>query len=397
MSQRRRFLHIGLGALAVAGIAATGASCVAKTPTRVSCGDEVRPAIDCSSEIAPGDIGVLNLDSESATFEDVAIRRITAETEKYVAAHTRLCRDYNACAIDKAKYEEEKKALLQLLSPMGSMVAAVKGASSEGERRAALDTLYQHAVPEAERKEEVTLSLLMEAELPASAGGGVRTVRPDEPLPTNTRVSFKVEVKPRAYVYIFQNNTSSGLTVLFPDERIGTKNPLEGGHASRIPSGDLRFRLNDKDLGFEDVYIAASRTPLPNLDEALARVREGKVTRIKDDKLLDGMKHLPVAGAVAQKDAKCRDVGLERCPRVRGLELDLGGGSSPQPGFKPASFVARTEPGDGLILKVFSFEHTSEGAAYEKAAANYTKLPAPKTRGVVILERTRTRGVVILE
>ncbi|HVK67167.1 MAG TPA: DUF4384 domain-containing protein [Polyangium sp.] len=397
MSHRRSFVQVGLGALAVAGIALLSASCVVKSPGSVACGEEVRPSVDCSSDLAAGDIGVLNLASDTATFEDVAIRRISAETEKYVAAHTRLCRDYNACAIDKKTYDEEKKALLGLLSPVSSMIAAVKQASSEEERQAALDTLYQHTVPEAERKEELTLTLSMEAELPESAGGGTRTVKPDEPLPTNTRVFFKVDVKPRAYVYIFQNNTSSGLTVLFPDERIGTKNPLEGGQASRIPSGDARFRLNDKDLGFEDIYVAASRTPLRSLDEALARVRDGKVTRIKDDKLLDGMKHLPVAEAGAKKDLKCRDVGIERCPRIRGLELDLGGASGSKPGFKPASFVARTEPGDGLILKVFSFQHTGEGATYKDASDKFAKLPAPKTRGTVIIERTRTRGTVIIE
>ncbi|MDI1448397.1 DUF4384 domain-containing protein [Polyangium sp. 6x1] len=397
MSQRRSFVHIGLGALAVAGIALLSASCVVKSPGSVACGEEQRPTIDCSSETATGDIGVLNLASDSATFEDVAIRRISAETEKYVAAHTRLCRDYNACAIDKAKYDEEKKALLKLLTPVSAMIAAVKQASSEEERQAALDALYQHTVPEAERKEELTLTLSMEAELPESAGGGVRTVKPDEPLPTNTRVFFKVDVKPRAYVYIFQNNASSGLTVLFPDERIGTKNPLDGSHEARIPNGDLRFRLNEKDLGFEDIYIAASRTPLQNLDEALARVRDGKVTRIKDDKLLDGMKHLPVEHVAGKKDSKCRDVGLERCPRIRGLELDLGGASGSKPGFKPASFVARTEPGDGLIMKVFSFEHTNEGGAYKDAAAKYARLPAPKTRGGLLIERARTRGGLLIE
>ncbi|MDC3952847.1 DUF4384 domain-containing protein [Polyangium jinanense] len=397
MSQRRSFVHLGLGVLAVAGIALAGASCAARSPSSVACGAEVRPSIDCSSEIPEGDIGVLNLASDTASFEDVAIRRISAETEKFVAAHTRLCRDYNACAIDKATYDEEKKALLKLLTPVGSLVAAVKQASSEEERQAALDALYQHTVPEAERKEELTLTLSMEAELPESAGGGTRTVKPDEPLPTNTRVFFKVEVKPRAYVYIFQNNATSGLTVLFPDERIGTKNPLDASLASRIPNGDLRFRLNDKDLGFEDIYIAASRTPLQNLDEALARVRDGKVTRIKDDKLLDGMKHLPVEGAGAKKDSKCRDAGLERCPRIRGLELDLSGASGSKPGSKPPSFMARTEPGDGLLLKVFSFQHTSEGAAYKDAAEKYAKLPAPKTRGGMVIERARTRGGMVIE
>lgn len=397
-------MHIGLGALAVAAIALASASCVVKTQSSVACGTEQRPSVDCSSEIsyqgykADGGFGILNLASGKANFEDIAIRRISDETEKFITAHTRICRDYNACAIDKGKYEEEKKDILKLLEPVGPMVAAVQQAPSEGDRRVALDALYQHAVPSQQRQEEVTLLLSMEAELPESAGGGFRTVKPDEPLPTNTRVFFKVEVTPRAYVYIFQNNASSGLTVLFPDERIGTRNPLESGAESRIPNGDLRFRLNEKDIGFEDVYIAASRTPLQNLESALARVRDGKITRIKDDKLLAGMRHLPVAESGAKSDAKCRGLELEKCPRTRGLELDLGGGRSggAQPRGKPPSFVARTEPGDGLILKVFSFQHTSENG-YQEASDNYARLPAPKTRGSVILERARSRGSVILE
>ena len=397
-------MHIGLGALgalAVAGIALASASCVVKTQGSVACGEEVRPAIDCSSEIAyegyePDDgFGILKLASDDGKFEEVAIQRISDETERYVAAHTRLCRDYNACAIDKAQYDEQKKEILQLLNPVGPMIVLIQQATTEGERRAALDALYQHTVPEQGRKEEITLVLSMEAELPESAGGGVRTVKPDEPLPTNTRVYFNVEVSTQAYVYIFQNNASSGLTVLFPDERIGTKNPLQANRESRIPNGDLRFRLNDKDIGFEDVYIAASRTPLKDLDEALARVRDGKITRIRDDKLLSGMKPLPVEAA-DKKGPKCRGLELDTCPRTRGLELDLSASSS-KPRKQPPSFVARTEPGDGLILKVFSFQHTSEGPSYREASDHFARLPGPKTRGTVILERARTRGTVILE
>ena len=42
-------------------------------------------------------------------------------------------------------------------------------------------------------------------------------------------VSFEVSVSADAHVYIFQSSPKSGLTVLFPDARIGTQNLIYAG------------------------------------------------------------------------------------------------------------------------------------------------------------------------
>lgn len=387
----------GLGFLAVAGIVVAASSCVVKTAGSVECGAEQRPSVDCSNEIsyqgykADGGFGILNLVSGGAKFQEVALRRIDEETERFIAAQTHLCRDYNACAVDKSTYSEKSSELREHLTKVGTLVGKVKTAPSDDDRMIALGELYQHSVPDEKRTEEVALKLAMEAELPS--GGGAFTVRPGMPLPTGARAWTWVEVTPEAYVYIFQKSQNGSVNVLFPDERIGTRNPLAGSMRVRIPNEPLAFKLNDKDVGTERVYFAASRTPLASLDAALARVREGKVTTINEDNLLKGFTALPSAGGGGPK---CRAFELDvpaggsgGCTRSRGLELDVSAGFG-----EGGSIGAVTEPGDSLIVYSFEFQHTTEGA-YGEALQRYKSQPA-KTRGGMILEK-RKRGGMILE
>ncbi|UQA60883.1 DUF4384 domain-containing protein [Polyangium aurulentum] len=400
MPPTHSFLRAGLGFIAVAGIVAAASSCVVKTASSVECGAEQRPSVDCSNEIsyqgykADGGFGILNLVSGGAKFQEVALRRIDEETERFLAMQTHLCRDYNACALDKDTYAAQSSELRQHLSKVGTLVGKVKSAPSEDDKLIALGELYEHSVPPEKRVEEVALKLALEAELPA--GGGAFTVRPGMPLPTGARAWAWVEVTPEAYVYIFQKTQNGSVSVLFPDERIGTKNPLAGNLRVRIPNAPIAFKLNDKDVGTEHVYFAASRTPLASLDAALSRVREGKVTSVDDDNLLKGFTALPPSGA-SSGGSKCRafelDVpaGSAGCTRARGLELDVSAGFG-----EGGSIGAITEPGDSLIVYSFAFDHVTEGA-YASAMERYKGQPA-RARGGVILEKgSRTRGGVILE
>ncbi len=400
MPPTSNFSRAGLGLLAVAGIVAAASSCVVKSASSVDCGAEQRPSVDCSNEIsyqgykADGGFGILNLVSGGAKFQEVALRRIDEETERFIAAQTHLCRDYNACAVDKSTYSEKSSELREHLTKVGTLVGKVKSAPSDDDKLIALGELYQHTVPDEKRVEEVALKLAMEAELPS--GGGVFTVRPGMPLPTGAKAWTWVEVTPEAYVYIFQKSQNGSVNVLFPDERIGTKNPLAGSMRVRIPNEPLKFKLNDKDIGTEQVYFAASRTPLTSLDAALARVREGKVTSINEDNLLKGFTALPPAGA-GGGGTKCRAFELDvpaagsgGCTRSRGLELDVSAGFG-----EGASVGAVTEPGDNLIVYSFAFEHTTEGA-YGEALQRYKAAP-PKKRGGQILEKGVRRGGQILE
>lgn len=403
MLHRRSFFQLGSGAAAVATIVLASAACTVKTASNVECGGEPRPSVDCSSEVsyqgykADGGFGIMNLASGAAKFEETALRRINEATERFITVQTRLCRDYNACALNKTEYNTESKEIREKLEKVPVLVEKVKTAPSDDDRVLALDSLYRHTVPPADRVEEVALRLALEADLPPDAGGQRITVRPGAPLPTEARVWFWVEVMPKAYVYIFQKSSKGEVSVLFPDERIGTTNPLAGESRIRIPNGDLKFRVNDKDVGIEHVYFAASRTPLASLDQALARVREGKTTNIGQDKLLAGFEALPTTGSV---DRKCRGLELDAapssggCTRTRGLELDVSGGFG-----EGASIGAVTEPGDKLIVYNFTFEHTTL-AGYADAAKRYAS-QAPKSRGGLLIERDggkpKTRGGLLIE
>jgi len=395
MRQGPTFTKIGIGAVAVALIALASSACTVKTASNVECSGENRPSVDCSSEVsyqgykADGGFGIMNLAQAGAKVEETALRRISDATERFITVQTRLCRDYNACALDKGQYNIESKEIREKLEKVPLLVEKVKTASSDDDRVVALDSLYRHTVPEEDRVEEVALTLALEADLPTEVGGQRIMVRPGPPLPTDARAWFWVEAMPEAYVYIFQKSAKGEVTVLFPDERIGTSNPLSGQTRTRIPNGDLKFRLNDKDLGTEYVYFAASRKPLATLDTALARVREGKTTSITQDKLLSGFDSLPATGTL--KDG-CRGFELEKCPRPRGLELDSGRGFA-----EGRSVGVITEPGDDLIVYRFTFEHTTL-AAYPDAAKRYLG-QGPKSRGSIMIERTqpKTRGSIMIE
>lgn len=395
MRQGRTFMKIGIGAVAVALIAVASSACTVKTASNVDCRGENRPSVDCSSEVsyqgykADGGFGIMNLAQGSAKLEETALRRISDATERFITVQTRLCRDYNACALDKDQYNNESKEIREKLEKVPVLVDKVKAASSDDDRVIALDSLYRHTVPDEERVEEVALTLALEADLPPEAGGQRITVRPGAPLPTESRAWFWVEAMPQAYVYIFQKSAKGEVSVLFPDERIGTSNPLTGQTRTRIPNGDLKFRLNDKDVGMEHVYFAASRKPLATLEAALARVREGKTTAISQDKLLSGFDSLPTTGSLK---TSCRGLVLDECPRPRGLELDVSGGFA-----EGRSVGAITEPGDDLIVYRFTFEHTTL-AAYPDAAKRYSA-QGSKSRGSVMVERSqpKTRGSIMVE
>jgi len=350
----------------------------------VECGGVERPLLDCASEVAydglrvEGQTSVLNLGRVQGATERVAIHRINAEVERYVAAQTRLCREYNACVVSAEEYSARAAELSRRLLPVGGAVAAMNAATGYRERQAPLLALYDAVVPAAARPEEITLRLTVEAELPASVGGGRVRVLPGEELPTNARVVFTLEVSRPAYLYVFQRSPGGEPTVLFPDARIGLANPLPAGVVQRLPPGADRFRVNERDLGEERVYLVASGEPLSSLDEALARVAAGAVKDVAASPELAALAALPPrdAGDCAPP-ATAR--GLELAPASRscsrGLEL--------APAATPASLAARTDPGDSVIMKAFPFQHVTE-AAYRGAARPAAPPPAaapPPTRG----------------
>jgi hypothetical protein len=388
-----RFLALGALAPLFAVFAACGGS--GTPPTPVTCGSETRERVDCSSEVSyqganiEGGFGVTQIVSANAKHEEVALRRVDEETERFIAMQTRLCRDYNACVLDKDTYQREARAIRDRVGKIPELAQAVKNAKTDDDRKQALDELYRGTVRDEYRVEEITFRMAMKAALPKSLGGEEIAVRPGAPIPTGARVAFDISVSKDAHLYIFQKSPDGGVTVLFPNQRIGTANPLKAQDRVTIPPDGKRFVVNDKDLGLEHIYIAVSKDAIPNLAESLRKAASADATSIKDDDLLQSFTALDIPAGQKCDGSKQRALQLEGdppasgggsgCTRQRGLsyEDDARGGGG-------GSIAARTEPGDSRIVKVFPFEHTTEPDYLAKRQQGGGG--KPKTREAVMLE-----------
>ncbi len=319
----------------------------------VKCGAEERVQLNCESEFKyegrkiEGGFSALGVGSADAKTDEVALRQIDQQTEQFVAQSRRLCDEYNACVLDKETYGMRSENLRRRMNKVPELYDGVKAATDPTARTKALSAAYQELVP-AEARRELALELGVRAKRPTQAS--TELVGPGANLPTNSRVSFSLKVSHPAYVYLFQKSPDGSINVLFPDARIATPNPVPAERELRIPSGDASYRLNEKDVGTERVYIVASLEPLANFEQAAQRVAAGQ----KPEGQLAAVAQIP------QNSSTCRTRALELddgsappCVRSRGLELEpqpqTGGGSS---------LRARTEAADSVLVQVFAFEHT---------------------------------------
>lgn len=340
----------------VLGAACALGSCGPNNDARppVACGGEQRVQLSCESEFnydglqIEGGFTALGVGSASAKTDQVALRQIDQQTEQYVAQARRLCDEYNACVLDKDTYATRSENLRRRMNKVPELYDGLKSASSdEDARRKALSAAYQELVPDAERR-ELSLELSVNAKRPSEASPSA--IGPGTSLPTETRVSFSVHVSRPAHLYLFQKSPDGSLNVLFPDARIPVSNPVAAGNELRIPAGDASYRLNDKDIGTERVYVVASLEPLNNIAQAAANVAAGQ----KPEGQLAAVATIPANSQSCNQRALELDDAAPSCVRSRGLELD----DAPAAGAPKASLRARTEAADGVLVQVFSFEHT---------------------------------------
>jgi hypothetical protein len=345
----RRAVAPLVGLLALVG-ACGGGGAGPQTPGK--CGAEDRPQLTCTSEIdyngrkIEGGFSALGFGNGNAKTEEVALRQIDQQTEQYVAQAKRLCEEYNACVLDKDTYATRSENLRRRMNKVPELYDGLKGATDDDARRKALAAAYQQLVPDAERR-ELGFTLGVHAQKPNEAGASV--IGGGSVLPTGTRVSFTVQVSRPAYVYLFQKAPDGTVNVLFPDARIATANPLPAAVELRIPTGVAAFKLNDKDIGTERVYVVASLEPLTSLQAAAERVAAGQ----KPDGQLASVAGIPNNASGCKTRALELDDGAAPCVRSRGLELD----DAPA-GESKASLRAQTEAADSVLVQVFSFEHT---------------------------------------
>lgn len=400
----RSFSGLAVGMLTFASIASLGCGGGGSTPDgavageEIECGGKKRAAADCGAMSAP------KVSGATSKSEETAIARINASVEEINAEQARLCKSYNACEIDEAAFSAGSGPLKERIEKLRKSADVMADASaSYGTRKRALDEAYRGVVPVDKRLEELTFRMGIQAELPASVGGGNVDIEPGSVLPTNARVAFSFEVSKEAHLYIFQRTPSDEVTVLFPDPRIGTQNPLRGGTWLEIPPNGQRFRVNDKDIGDENVYIVASQTPIQSLDAALQKVKSGAVTKITQDDVLKAFTSV-VPGTPKVECARGLefDAGegskpIPECTRTRGLVLDvpqaadskisapMPGGGGPGKRTVDGVLEVRTDPGDSVIVKVFPFKHvTEQDYSGAKKALEAAAQKGVKTRGIVM-------------
>jgi hypothetical protein len=336
------------------GLAACGGGSP-KSPSG-ACGGEERPQLDCSNEFnydatnINGGFSALGIGSLDAKTEQKALREIDTETQQYIVQSRRLCDEYNKCVVDRETYALRAENLRRRVAKLPELYETLKSTASDPEQqRKALSKAYTELVP-AETRTELKLSLTVAARTPTQSDPVA--IQEGAKLPSGTRVSFAVSVSRPAYVYLFQKSPSGALNVLFPDDRITVKNPVAAGQELRIPQGGASFKLDNADIGTERVFVVASLEPLSSLAQAVSGLQNG------------GTPAAPVV-AVTQisKPAACpktRALSFEEdqpssgCTRERGLSLE----EDSAPSGQPASVTARTEAGDSVIARAFSFEHT---------------------------------------
>ena len=341
--------------LASLPVAACGAaaSSPASTPAATgTCAGEVRPQLDCTSEVkydatnVQGGFSVAGIGGASGAVEQKALREIDQQTATYVAEARRLCDEYNKCVLDKDTYATRSENLRRRLAKVPELLDGVKSASSDDARRSALSKAYRELVPD-DARTELRMDLSVLAQRPSETV--MAPLADGSSIPSGSRAAFVVQVSRPAYVYLFQKSATGSLAVLFPDPRIPVQNPVAASTALRIPQGGASFKLDDQDIGTESVFVVAALHPVTQLAAAADTARSGgpptaaltQVTAIETGCKSRGLSFEPDAPAPSG------------CVRSRGLSLDDGGGTAAR-----ASIAATTEAADDTIATVFHFQHT---------------------------------------
>jgi hypothetical protein len=345
-------IYGALWLVAVSSLSGCGGS-EAKAPVG-ACGAEQRPQLDCSSEFnydgtdVQGGFSALNVASLHAKTEQKALREIDTETQQYIVQSRRLCDEYNKCVLDRETYSLRAENMRRRMAKLPALYEGLKNAGDPDQQRKALSKAYSELVPD-ESRTELKLSLAVVARTPTQSDPSV--VQQGAKLPSGSRISFSVQVSRAAHVYLFQKSPSGTLNVLFPDPRITVQNPVPAGKELRIPQGGASFKLDTNDIGTERVFIVASLEPLSSLSQAISGLQAGNpasapvlaVTEIAPSSAC------PKTRALSFDE----DQPASGCSRERGLSFDEDASDA-----SPASMTARSEAGDSVIARAFSFEHT---------------------------------------
>ncbi|MCR9159547.1 MAG: DUF4384 domain-containing protein [Nannocystaceae bacterium] len=239
----------------------------------VTCPDgTLRPQIDCSQDVglkgkvvdANASLGKIGL-GLGARYEEGAVGQVTDSTYQLALQLESLCKDYNACVMDPAGYQSASHDIRRRLADHVQLVGRLEGASAQ-----AGDAVWANARPDL-ASTRISVDYRVEA---VKAGttqalvhrSGDRLVAGD---------GFRVIVRPSvaAHVYVLLLSSQGEASVLYPDARMGMKNPAAAGSEIAIPPDGL-FVL-DTAPGTESVHVLVSQTPLVDLEARLAALKSG--------------------------------------------------------------------------------------------------------------------------
>jgi serine/threonine-protein kinase len=364
-ASRRRGVRGGIVAGLVACAAALGLAVAARvkpstaTPAApqasaapfgaaITCGGEPRVPLDCAAR-SGSDVGAsaVAFHASADAVQQRALEAIDRQRRDLRDALAQLCEDYNKCVFDKATYASRSDDLHRRLAEVPTLLESVQVASTDRARRVALSDAYQRIVPEAART-ELKLDFSALAQRPGESSMTAALV--GATIPTGSKLAFAVTVSRSAYVYIFEKTASGTIHSLFPDPaHITIDNPLSPGAQLRIPQGGAFFRVDDNDIGAENVYLLASLKPIASVAQAAEQLRLGH-------------RASPVLARVTSIDDNCQRRGLSfeeespsssGCRSTRGLTFESERASAAAP-----SLAAITEAADDTIYVVYTFNHT---------------------------------------
>ena len=266
----------------------------------------------------------------------------------------RSCAMYNACALDAETFQEQLARAETREQTVRACTALAEAAGDDPEGyRAALTCLHQEAVPPSEND---SLALTFTVQALRAGETETRTLHGGETLHTGDHVVFGLTLSREAHVYLLQRTgPERRLDVLFPNPAtIPASNPLPGGQLVRMPPSGKSYRINESDIGTEQVFIIASTEPIADLARALESLAGGQDAA--------GAVTSQVVDLFAEVQASCDDEarGLDPaddCDLIRGLTPSDVGADDPFFAGTDASVRARAEPWDDTIMQVFTFEH----------------------------------------
>jgi hypothetical protein len=299
-------------------------------------------------------INVERLASAGLKRAEKVLRDVSAAAEESQIQFSQTCELYNGCNLTSAEYRESLDKAQAHFRSLREKVALLEASQGNPEvLRATVQQLYEDAVPaQKAAAETLALELVVQARTPGQAP---TVVRSGQALRTGDEMVFGVRTSQSAYVYIFQKKDDGKIDVLFPNPGLtSVNNPLSAAGLVRIPPNGQVFTLNDQDIGTETVYVAASMTPLSDLQAALENAAE------------------PNEQQVATAMSNLFEEGAPECPEdTRALTLSSAQGcgsgtrglnatqTTTHDDFfsQEATVQGLTAPGDEVVIQAFQFRH----------------------------------------